>query len=33
MMWIIGEYVQTIENADELLYSFVEGFKDEVPIV
>lgn len=24
MIWIIGEYVDTIENADELLFNFAE---------
>uniref|UniRef100_A0AC35UFA4 AP complex subunit beta n=1 Tax=Rhabditophanes sp. KR3021 TaxID=114890 RepID=A0AC35UFA4_9BILA len=29
MIWIIGEYAERIENADELLESFVENFHDE----
>ncbi|PIK50628.1 putative AP-1 complex subunit beta-1 [Apostichopus japonicus] len=29
MIWIIGEYAERIDNADELLESFVEGFQDE----
>uniref|UniRef100_A0A0N5BAM1 AP complex subunit beta n=1 Tax=Strongyloides papillosus TaxID=174720 RepID=A0A0N5BAM1_STREA len=29
MIWIIGEYAERIENADELLESFVETFHDE----
>jgi len=29
MIWIIGEYAERIENAAELLESFVEGFHDE----
>ena len=29
MIWIIGEYAERIDNADELLDSFVEGFHDE----
>jgi len=29
MIWIIGEYVETIENADDLLKIFADGFKDE----
>ncbi|VDN53496.1 unnamed protein product [Dracunculus medinensis] len=29
MIWIIGEYAERIDNADELLESFVEGFHDE----
>ncbi|KAM9989589.1 hypothetical protein ACTFIY_005620 [Dictyostelium cf. discoideum] len=29
MIWIIGEYAERIDNAHELLNSFLEGFKDE----
>ncbi|XP_078041746.1 adaptor protein complex 1/2, beta subunit isoform X1 [Augochlora pura] len=29
MIWIIGEYADRIDNADELLDSFLEGFHDE----
>ena len=29
MIWIIGEYAARIENADELLTSFLETFHDE----
>uniref|UniRef100_A0A5S6Q4W4 AP-1 complex subunit beta-1 n=1 Tax=Trichuris muris TaxID=70415 RepID=A0A5S6Q4W4_TRIMR len=29
MIWIIGEYAERIDNADELLDSFLEGFGDE----
>eukprot|EP01133_Synstelium_polycarpum_P016088 gene16088-19144_t len=29
MIWIIGEYAERIDNAHELLASFLEGFKDE----
>uniref|UniRef100_A0A2M4BD70 AP complex subunit beta n=1 Tax=Anopheles marajoara TaxID=58244 RepID=A0A2M4BD70_9DIPT len=29
MVWIIGEYAERIDNADELLDSFLEGFQDE----
>lgn len=29
MIWIIGEYAERIENADELLESFLETFQDE----
>ncbi|CAG7787009.1 unnamed protein product [Allacma fusca] len=29
MIWIIGEYAERIDNADELLESFLEGFADE----
>lgn len=29
MVWIIGEYAERIENADELLEMFIETFDDE----
>jgi len=29
MVWIIGEYAERIDNADELLDSFLESFQDE----
>ena len=29
MIWIVGEYAERIDNADELLESFLEGFQDE----
>ena len=29
MIWILGEYAERIDNADELLGSFLEGFSDE----
>lgn len=29
MIWIIGEYAERIDNADELLNTFLEGFQDE----
>ncbi|GJU15579.1 beta-adaptin-like protein B [Tanacetum coccineum] len=29
MIWIIGEYAERIDNADELLESFLEGFSEE----
>lgn len=29
LIWIIGEYVERIENADELIESFLENFNDE----
>eukprot|EP01112_Ceratiomyxa_fruticulosa_P023711 TRINITY_DN9195_c0_g2_i1.p1 TRINITY_DN9195_c0_g2~~TRINITY_DN9195_c0_g2_i1.p1 ORF type:complete len:605 (+),score=128.39 TRINITY_DN9195_c0_g2_i1:260-2074(+) len=29
MIWIIGEYADRIDNADELLAQFLESFKDE----
>ena len=33
IVWIIGEYVELIENADELLANFAENFKDEADVV
>jgi len=33
MIWIIGEYAERIDNADELLESFLESFDDETPQV
>ena len=27
MIWIIGEYAERIDNADELLQSFLDGFQ------
>lgn len=29
LIWIVGEYAEKIEDADEILGSFVDGFKDE----
>ena len=29
MVWVIGEYAEKIENADELLEDFMEAFEDE----
>jgi hypothetical protein len=29
LIWIIGEYAEKIENADELLGTFLEAFKEE----
>lgn len=29
MIWIIGEYAERIDNADELLESFLETFPEE----
>jgi len=29
MIWIIGEYADRIDNADELIETFLEGFHDE----
>jgi len=33
MIWIIGEYAERIDNADELLESFLESFEEETPQV
>jgi len=33
MIWIIGEYAERIDNADELLESFLDSFDDETPQV
>ena len=33
MIWIIGEYAERIDNADELLDQFLETFEDETPQV
>jgi AP-1 complex subunit beta-1 len=33
MVWIIGEYAERIDNADELLESFLESFQDETALV
>jgi len=33
MIWIIGEYAERIDNADELLHSFLDGFQDENTLV
>ena len=33
MIWIIGEYAERIDNADELLQSFLDGFQDENALV
>lgn len=33
MIWIVGEYAERIDNADELLESFLENFNDESPQV
>uniref|UniRef100_A0AAY4CA96 AP complex subunit beta n=1 Tax=Denticeps clupeoides TaxID=299321 RepID=A0AAY4CA96_9TELE len=32
MIWIVGEYAERIDNADELLESFLEGFHDETTL-
>ena len=33
MVWILGEYAERIDNADELLESFLDSFHDEAPQV
>lgn len=33
MIWIIGEYAERIDNADELLEAFLESFPEEPPAV
>jgi len=33
MIWIIGEYAERIDNADELLETFLESFEEEDPSV
>jgi AP-1 complex subunit beta-1 len=33
MIWIIGEYAERIDNADELLDAFIDGFDDETALV
>lgn len=33
MIWIIGEYAERIENADELLETFLEAFPEETSMV
>ncbi|RHY57073.1 hypothetical protein DYB34_000515 [Aphanomyces astaci] len=33
MVWIIGEYAERIDNADELLHSFLDAFEDETALV
>jgi len=33
MVWIVGQYVEIIENADQILYEFIKGFKDEASVV
>mmetsp|Transcript_2637 Transcript_2637/g.3600 ORF Transcript_2637/g.3600 Transcript_2637/m.3600 type:complete len:910 (+) Transcript_2637:40-2769(+) len=33
MVWIIGEYAERIDNADELLESFLESFQEETAVV
>ena len=33
MIWIVGEYAERIDNADELLESFLDSFSEENPQV
>ena len=33
MIWIIGEYAERIDNADELLEQFLETFPEETSLV
>jgi hypothetical protein len=33
MVWIIGEYAERIDNADELLAAFLESFPEEPAMV
>lgn len=33
MIWIIGEYAERIDNADELLEQFLESFPEETALV
>ena len=33
MIWIIGEYAERIDNADELLEQFLETFPEETTLV
>ena len=33
MIWIIGEYAERIDNADELLEQFLETFPEEQSMV
>jgi AP-1 complex subunit beta-1 len=33
MVWIVGEYAERIDNADELLEQFLESFPEEPPVV
>lgn len=33
MIWIIGEYAERIDNADELLETFLETFPEETSVV
>ena len=33
MIWILGEYCDRIDEVEEILGSFLEGFQDENPQV
>ena len=33
MIWILGEYCDRIDEVEEILGSFLEGFQDESPQV
>eukprot|EP01097_Dermamoeba_algensis_P003025 TRINITY_DN2220_c0_g1_i1.p1 TRINITY_DN2220_c0_g1~~TRINITY_DN2220_c0_g1_i1.p1 ORF type:complete len:556 (-),score=135.24 TRINITY_DN2220_c0_g1_i1:200-1867(-) len=33
MIWIVGQYAERIDNANDLIESFIDGFKDESPLV
>jgi vesicle coat complex subunit len=33
MIWIIGEHIELIDNADQLLENFLENFKEEHSLV
>lgn len=33
MIWIIGEYAEKIQNANELLSAFVDSFEEDAPVV
>jgi vesicle coat complex subunit len=33
LIWIIGEYAERIDNADDLINIFLENFKEENPQV
>ena len=33
MIWILGEYCDRIDDVEEILASFIEGFQEENPQV
>ena len=33
MVWVIGEYAERIDNADELLEQFLDNFPEETTVV